>query len=229
MAVRIEMQSAPGAILENLRHRAGWLFALLIVSVVSVNTRADDPEKFMASIEKQGVAIRSMAPAERLYQACIYCHGKAGNAGSSFYPRLAGQPAEYLKQQLGAYRDETRKHTIMSSLARILSPEEVDLLADYLSSQKTVAADPGGAPASVAVAEGKSKATALGCSACHGASYQGEGINPRLAGQGREYLALQLKGYRDGRRQDTTGVMAALASGLSDADIDKLSYYLSQL
>ncbi|EED31151.1 cytoChrome c, class I [gamma proteobacterium NOR5-3] len=230
MAANTRNQLTPGTSLQQLLNSLGSLLtAALLVSLACANVQADDPEKFMASIEKQGEAIRAMEPAEQLYQSCIYCHGKAGNAGSSFYPRLAGQPAQYLQQQLIAYRDETRKHTIMSSIARILSPAEIDLLVDYLSAQKPVAAAAGAPAAPAAIAAGQSRAAALACVSCHGTNYQGEGVNPRLAGQGREYLVLQLKGFRDGGRRDATGVMAALAAGLSDTDIENLSAYLSQL
>ena len=205
-----------------------YLLALLAGSFSSL-LQADDPEKFMAAIEKQGAAMTAMSPAEQLYQSCIYCHGKNGNAGSSFYPRLAGQPAGYLKQQLQAYRDGQRQNTIMSSIARILSPEEIGVLADYLSAQTPAGSDATAKTAEKAVENGRKKATQLVCSSCHGSNYQGQGDYPRLAGQGYDYLLVQLTSFRDGQRRDAQGVMAGLASGLSDTDIENLSRYLSTL
>jgi len=204
------------------------VLALLAGSFSSL-LQADDPEKFMAAIEKQGAALTAMSPAEQLYQSCIYCHGKNGNAGSSFYPRLAGQPASYLKQQLQAYRDGQRQNTIMSSIARILSPEEIGVLADYLAAQTPAGSNATPKAASQAMEQGRQKATQLVCTSCHGPNYEGQGDYPRLAGQGYDYLITQLTSFRDGQRRDAQGVMAALASGLSDTDIENLSRYLSTL
>lgn len=201
----------------------------LLVGSFSTGLRADDPEKFMASIEKQGEALNAMSPAEQLYQSCIYCHGKGGNAGSSFYPRLAGQPSGYLKQQLNAYRTESRKHTMMSSIAMILSPEEIDVLADYLAAQTPVKSEAGIPGPAKMLEKGRAKAAQLACVSCHGANYQGQGDYPRLAGQGYDYLSAQLTNFRDGQRRDAQGVMAGLATGLSDSDIESLSRFLSEL
>ncbi|MGI9343979.1 MAG: c-type cytochrome [Gammaproteobacteria bacterium] len=76
------------------------------------------------------------------------------------------------------------------------------------------------------VAAGREKS--MPCLACHGA----EGISdheiwPDLAGQHAEYLAKQLRDFRDGRRYDPW--MSPMAIGLDDRDIDDLSVYFSQL
>jgi len=224
------IQANSGISFFRARSGAGilWVVVLLVGSFSSV-LRADDAEKFMASIEKQGAALTAMPPAEQLYQSCIYCHGKNGNAGSSFYPRLAGQPVGYLQQQLQAYRDGTRHNTIMSSIARILSPEEISLLAGYLSAQTPAGNETTGQAVSQAMVMGKAKTTELACSSCHGPNYQGQGDYPRLAGQGYDYLSAQLTSLRDGRRRDAQGVMAVLAKDLSDSDIENISRYLSEL
>jgi cytochrome c553 len=66
------------------------------------------------------------------------------------------------------------------------------------------------------------------CSACHG--QHGIGIiplYPNLAGQKREYLAAQLRAFRDGSRKNP--IMSPMAVHLSDADIDNLAAYLASL
>ena len=72
------------------------------------------------------------------------------------------------------------------------------------------------------------KAKAVVCSACHG--IDGNSINPlwpKLAGQHAAYLAKQMKAFRSGERKDP--VMAPMAMGLSDADIDNLAaFYAGQ-
>lgn len=66
------------------------------------------------------------------------------------------------------------------------------------------------------------------CASCHGA----EGVSnnpiwPDLAGQKPGYLAVQLADFRDGRRQNPQ--MMPFVKGLSDADIQTIATYYSQL
>ena len=185
-------------------------------------------EKFVAAIEVQGEQLRARSPAAQLYQDCVYCHGEQGRAESSYYPRLAGQPVGYLLQQLNAFGDGARQNPIMSSLVKILTTEEIEILARYLAEQAPRVADPK-LQATAAAATGKARAQVQGCAACHGQAYQGQDNYARLAGQGYEYLTIQLTAFRDGDRVDPAGVMSGLAAGLSDADIDSLSRYFSAL
>ncbi|MBN7820806.1 c-type cytochrome [Bowmanella yangjiangensis] len=76
------------------------------------------------------------------------------------------------------------------------------------------------------IAAGKAKSAT--CAACHGAN----GISqipmyPNLAGQKEQYLALQMKAFRDGERKNM--VMAPMAKPLSDEDIANLSAYYASL
>jgi len=41
-------------------------------------------------------------------QVCASCHGPAGVSTSPAFPKIAGQRAEYLENQLKAFRDHTR-------------------------------------------------------------------------------------------------------------------------
>ena len=89
-----------------------------------------------------------------------------------------------------------------------------------------VLAPVGSAHAAGDAAAGKEKAVV--CSACHGVD--GNSINPlwpNLAGQHAAYLAKQMRAFRSGERKDP--VMAPMATGLSDADIDDLAaFYAGQ-
>lgn len=82
--------------------------------------------------------------------------------------------------------------------------------------------------AGAADAQSGKKLSDESCAACHGKS--GIGIiplYPNLAGQKREYLAAQLRAFRDGSRKNP--IMSPMAVHLSDADIDNLAAYLSSL
>jgi cytochrome c553 len=73
---------------------------------------------------------------------------------------------------------------------------------------------------------GKQKAQA--CAACHGADGNGAAsIYPRLAGQYADYLLVSLKRYKSGDRQNP--MMNAMASPLSEQDMQDIAAYYSQL
>ena len=75
-------------------------------------------------------------------------------------------------------------------------------------------------------AAGKQKAVV--CSACHGIDGNSTmPLWPKLAGQHAAYLTKQMKAFRSGERKDP--VMAPMAMGLSDTDIDNISaFYAGQ-
>ncbi|WP_026146544.1 c-type cytochrome [Zestomonas thermotolerans] len=66
-------------------------------------------------------------------KACYGCHGDKGQ-GQENAPRLAGQPAEYLRVTLNKYRegDPSRTGSIMQTVAPQLSEREIDAVAAYL-------------------------------------------------------------------------------------------------
>jgi cytochrome c553 len=65
------------------------------------------------------------------------------------------------------------------------------------------------------------------CAACHGADGNSTSpANPTLAGQGAEYLTLQLMHFKDGVRVNP--VMAGMAASLSPEDMQALGFYFSQ-
>lgn len=68
---------------------------------------------------------------------------------------------------------------------------------------------------------GKEKAVV--CQACHMAPAGSPGDTPHLAGQREGYLARQLKAFKSGDRKQP--LMNAIASQLSDADIDNIAAF----
>ena len=64
-------------------------------------------------------------------RACAACHGARGEGGTTGAPRLAGHSQAYLAQQLAAYADGRRQHSVMTPIARALPPEEREALAAY--------------------------------------------------------------------------------------------------
>ena len=74
--------------------------------------------------------------------ACAMCHGPQGIAVAPDTPNLAGQPASYIAEQLKAYRDGTRKHEIMSLMAKPLTDADIANLAAWFSAIKVEATAP---------------------------------------------------------------------------------------
>jgi cytochrome c553 len=76
------------------------------------------------------------------------------------------------------------------------------------------------------IAAGKAKSAI--CASCHGPD--GNSVNPlwpNLAGQKEQYLAKQIKAFRDGTRKDP--MMAPMVAALTDEDIANLAaYYAAQ-
>ena len=72
-----------------------------------------------------------------LAATCANCHGTDGRTlqGSPVAP-LAGMPADYLLQQLRAFRDGSRPATVMHQIAKGYSEPQLQQLASYFAAQK---------------------------------------------------------------------------------------------
>jgi cytochrome c553 len=67
--------------------------------------------------------------------ACVGCH-QAGGLGNERYPRLAGQHAAYVVQQITNFKAGVRtndKGRVMRSVAERLTPQEMAAVAEYVS------------------------------------------------------------------------------------------------
>ena len=151
--------------------------------------------------------------------ACSGCHGESGVSGSPATPSLAGQEAQYLIAAIKDYKNGSRSDETMKALVASLDdPASKNLAAFYanLTPQQPKVRKP------LSFSE-----LAERCDRCHGLN--GNTTDPRmaaLAGQRVDYLERVLNAYRKGERRNTT--MAAMASGLSDSDVEALSVHYSQ-
>lgn len=66
---------------------------------------------------------------------------------------------------------------------------------------------------------------AASCAICHGTNGVNAGGLPNLAGQSGDYLARQLRDFRDGKRAAT--IMHQIAKGYTESQIDALAAYFS--
>ena len=152
---------------------------------------------------------------------CLGCHGTNGNSKNPQYPSLAGQRALYIEAQLKAFQSGQRTNPIMQGMAASLTKQDIKNLSAYFAS---LASENAGGDASLAK-KGKDKFAM--CAGCHGASAQGRGGFPKLAGQQPAYLEKQLLNFKNRSRKG--GPMNAMASSLSEQDIKEIAAYLANL
>ena len=177
-----------------------------------------------------GAAGDALADAEagrQKAQVCAACHGENGNSSQAMFPSLAGQPKQFIVSALYQFREGKRVNPVMSPMAANLTNADLNDLAAHFAAQKPLA--PTASIAASRAAEGAAVAQTNNCTACHTATLAGQQHIPRLAGQHRDYLAVQLREFRAGTRAEMDGVMTSAAQGLSPADIDLLADYLSTL
>ena len=125
------------------------------------------------------------------------------------------------------FRVGNRKDPQMSPIAVNLSNADINDVAEYFSSAPL--APPSGVIDSAGVAAAKRLTEQYHCVSCHGAALMGQQHIPRLAGQQRQYLITQLRGFKAGTRFDMDGNMSAAVQNLPDADAEILAHYLSTL
>ncbi|SHI01806.1 c-type cytochrome [Ferrimonas marina] len=93
-----------------------------------------------AEIADQGHALYMGGDPERQITACVACHGVDGQGMSlAGYPAVASQHTGYLKAQLEKFRSGARHNDLngmMGDIAKKLTDEEIELLAQYINSMK---------------------------------------------------------------------------------------------
>ena len=188
---------------------------------------------------------------------CAGCHGVDGSTTSDAqYPKLAGQKAYYIRQQLRAFRSGARKSDIMSGPAAAISDAQIRELARYFSDQrvKPDKVNPLLARDGARIFRYASR-RAPACISCHGRGGYGRGgmmggrgmggmagmmgrghkgmmmgnsaAIPNLYGQHAAYTVKQLDAFAGGARRGT--VMGPIAASLSRQARRAVAEYLAGL
>jgi cytochrome c553 len=136
---------------------------------------------------------------------CSACHGPSGNSVNPEWPRLAGQSAVYLAEQLRLFRSGARNNPVMKPLAANLSDQDIDDIAVYYEAQTPTGleADPSYWKAGEALyLRGDRAKEVPACVACHGPIGRGNlaAGYPALRAQQSVYVAKQLNDYASGAR-----------------------------
>ncbi len=170
---------------------------------------------------------------------CRECHGAGGEGNAAAgIPRLAGQSAGYLEQELIDYSSGSRNNPIMQNFAKALSEEDRKGVAEYFASLATayVVAPSIANAAQLAwghelAHQGSDAKRVQACDNCHGPD--GIGVPhaaPYLAGQSSGYIATSLHSFLNGSRTNDPGkLMTSVVERLDDADIAAVAAYFSSL
>ncbi|MDB5882019.1 MAG: cytochrome c, class [Ramlibacter sp.] len=160
-------------------------------------------------------------------QACVACHGPDGNSQAPAFPSIAGQPRQFIEMSLIMFREGRRINEVMKPIVDKMSNADVRDLAQYFAGQTM--APPARKPDAEVAARGREITEKNNCVQCHGPRLTGQQHIPRLAGQHKEYLLAQLKGFKAAKRADFDGTMTSAAQALSADQLDLVADYLSTL
>jgi len=172
-------------------------------------------------------ATSSAQTIEEKAQLCAACHGENGIPQEKTTPVIWGQYQGYLYLELRDYKSGARKNDIMSPLAETLARDDMMALALYFSQKRWPDLQQPAAPPDVAASAVRANGS-VGCTGCHQGQYQGEGTQPRVAGQYREYLQQTMLDFRTRARGNNPG-MTDLMLATSEADIAALARYMAGL
>jgi len=184
-----------------------------------------------------------------LSQTCVGCHGADGNSPQGMWPNLAGQHADYLYQQLKAFKaGERRRNVQMTGMVANLDDQDMRDLAAYFARQPHKVM---GAGDEDLVAQGRkiylggiADEGIAACVACHGPRGRGNPAAdyPRVGGQWAQYLLNQLQAFRAGhgyepgndigenqRATDANAMMRSLAAEMSDEEMRAVAEYMAGL
>jgi len=209
--------------------------ALLLAAAVTFASPASAQE----AVVSLGQQIATQGTSQGV-AACASCHGTQG-AGNAAFPLLAGSGQVYLQAQLDAFADGSRKNPTMQSFAQKLSATERMALAKYYSqlpapirvgstSAGTASAMRSDAGAWLAT-RGRWTDNLPACAQCHGHDGGGVGAQfPPLAGLPATYITEQLQAWKaGGRPPGPLDLMPAVASKLSDHEVDAVAAYYAEL
>jgi cytochrome c553 len=149
---------------------------------------------------------------------CAACHGPNGNSVNPEWPRLAGQSAVYIAEQLRLFRSGLRTNPVMQPLAATLSDQDISDLAVYYEAQTPTGleADPSYWQDGQALyLRGDRARDVPACTACHGPVGRGNlaAGYPALRAQQSVYVMKQLNDYASGARYTGPNPVQASRNG----------------
>jgi cytochrome c553 len=188
------------------------------------------------------------------WEVCAMCHNANGISRMAKFPKLAGQKAVYIEQQVMAFR-EGRRHNDggqMQSIVGEIAQADVAQIAAYFSSlpQDVVLVNTEIESAEYDVGEVQTQKLNRGqslfqvgrenvaaCADCHANKSSNA---PWLDGQHRQYLEKQMHDFNSGDREADCSIaklkialqskqLTSMSGRLNEVEIEPLAVYLSTL
>ena len=196
------------------------------------------------------VQAQNLDKGKEINSTCAGCHGEFGQGGSrGEYPRLAGQRAAYLADQLKSFRARKRVNIPMYPYTqeRELPDEDIKDVAAYLASIELptkwpVFKETDDALTRLTLTErvmiiprapgnlGNGEAIyQKSCVTCHAKNGMGRGKFPMLVGQYTSYLKRQMEKYVKGERPHDEEGVGGLLNALKEEDLQDILAYLTSI
>ena len=216
--------------------RAGWAGLALLAATLSYAQTSDGPLDPFATGKAQDGATKTAV--------CTACHGPNGNSVNPEWPRLAGQSAVYIAEQLKLFKASVRTNPTMMPMAAGLSDQDVNDVAVYFQAQtpQGLESDPSYWKAGQALYNRGDRARNIpACAACHGPGGRGNlaAGYPALRAQQSVYVVKQLNDYATGARyagaknpaqpSRNGAMMLTIAKRLTPEDIRNVASYVQGL
>lgn len=216
------------------------IFILSLLFLAGFAARKAEPESappVANSSVTEGAAIAAKGTQAGVV-ACNNCHGAKGEGiALSSFPRIAGEPAYYIANQLKDYASGVRNNLLMSPIAKALTESEKESVAAYFASLPVPTLKPGKKAhkdmlkrGEILATVGDMKLSIQACNNCHGPG--GRGVAPAipsLAGQYPGYLAQQISAWNEGKRTSSPEQMAVIAKKLNHMDTAALGAYFESI
>lgn len=214
---------------------AGWTLSALVLSAPLAF--AEPPVETEDDLRRRigsGNPLAGKAKSET--ELCQGCHGEDGFSIAAGAPNLAGQQAEYIIKQIADFRAQRRLHRIMNPMAEGVPEADVPDIAAYFASQPRMTGDtsPGNEVGRNLFLYGDVEREIPACVECHDLGGKGKVsagvVYPRIGGQIRGYLRLQLFNWKHGYRANSpNNVMNKIAGALTEEEMAALAEYVSGL
>jgi cytochrome c553 len=216
--------------------RAGWAGLALLAATLSYAETSAAPDSPFSTGKAQDGATKTAV--------CTGCHGPNGNSTSPDWPRLAGQSAVYVAEQLKLFKNQVRANPVMMPMASGLSDQDINDVAVYFEAQtpQGLEADPSYWQAGEALYRRGDKARNIpACVACHGPGGRGNlaAGYPALRAQQSVYVVKQLNDYASGARYPGAknqaqpsrngAMMLTIAKRLTPEDMRNVASYVQGL
>ena len=186
--------------------RVGWMgLAITALALAPPLAGAQTPSAAPGAAPSAPFTTGKAASGEAKAALCSACHGPNGNSVNPEWPRLAGQSALYIAEQLRLFKSGVRDNPVMKPLAASLSDQDISDLAVYYQAQTPTGleADPSyWKPGEAIYLSGDTARGVPACVACHGPVGRGNlaAGYPALRAQQSVYVVKQLNDYANGTR-----------------------------